>query len=75
VNNQFIHFLSLFSEPCLAGIFNPIRRGNSMLIDAGLANPLPFDLIREACDVLVAIDVSGEKTHEDENNEPGFFRY
>lgn len=40
-------------------IFEPVLIEGRSLIDGGLTNPLPFDLIAGEADVLVAIDVSG----------------
>mgnify|MGYP001196741712 CR=1 FL=1 len=40
-------------------IFEPVLIEGRSLIDGGLTNPLPFDLIAGEADVLVAVDVSG----------------
>lgn len=40
-------------------IFEPVLIEGRSLIDGGLINPLPFDLIAGEADILVAIDVSG----------------
>lgn len=40
-------------------IFEPVLIDGRSLVDGGLTNPLPFDLIAEQADILVAIDVSG----------------
>ena len=40
-------------------IFEPVPYENTLLIDGGICNPLPCDLIRDECDYLIAIDVSG----------------
>ncbi len=40
-------------------IFEPVLIGGRSLVDGGLTNPLPFDLLAGEADVLVAIDVSG----------------
>lgn len=40
-------------------IFEPVLIDGRSLIDGGLTNPLPFDLVAGEADVLVAIDVSG----------------
>jgi NTE family protein len=44
----------------LPAIFEPVRIGDRVLVDGGAVNPLPFDLIRCECDLLIAIDVAGE---------------
>jgi NTE family protein len=40
-------------------LFSPVRIGNRTLVDGGLVNPLPFELVIGSADVTVAIDVSG----------------
>lgn len=40
--------------------FNPVHRGNKILLDGGLVNPLPLNRVfREDGDLLVAVNVSG----------------
>jgi len=46
----------------IPGIFEPVSLGDRILIDGGVVNPLPYDVIRRECDLLVAVDVSGQKT-------------
>lgn len=42
------------------GFFSPVRRGDKLLIDGGITNPLPLDrVVRHADDLLVAVNVSG----------------
>lgn len=43
----------------LPAIFQPVVAGGRVLIDGGLTNPLPFDLLMGEADIIVAIDVSG----------------
>jgi NTE family protein len=40
-------------------VFQPVRRGGYTLVDGGLVNPLPFDLLGDTVDITVAIDVTG----------------
>ena len=47
----------------MPGLFEPVQLEGRVLIDGGAVNPLPYDLIRPECDITIAIDVSGEKTH------------
>lgn len=46
----------------IPGLFNPVKIGDTVLVDGGAVNPLPYDIIRNKCDILIAIDVSGAKT-------------
>ena len=53
------------------GLFQPVPYGeDQLLIDGGTSNPLPWDLLLEEYDVVIAIDVAGSRQyHPDE--EPG----
>jgi NTE family protein len=51
---------------CLPGIFRPVVIDGKVLVDGGCVNPVPFDLIRNQCDVLVAVDVMGNRTPGDD---------
>jgi NTE family protein len=43
----------------LPAIFTPVTRDGRILMDGGLVNPLPFDVLGGTADITVAIDVSG----------------
>jgi NTE family protein len=51
--------LAVAASMALPVIFQPVVVGGRALIDGGLTNPLPFDLLLAEADVVVAIDVSG----------------
>ncbi|MEO1694291.1 MAG: patatin-like phospholipase family protein [Pseudomonadota bacterium] len=40
-------------------LFSPVPREDALLLDGGLVNPCPYDLLLDQCDTVVAIDVSG----------------
>lgn len=42
----------------IPGLFTPIKMKNRILIDGGAVNPLPFDLIKDFCDVTIAVDIT-----------------
>ena len=46
-------------------IFKPVKIDQTVLIDGGTVNPVPFDIIRNECDILIAIDVSGRPFYHD----------
>lgn len=46
----------------LPGVFTPVTMGESVLIDGGAVNPVPFDLLPQECDLTIAIDVIGSRT-------------
>ncbi|MBO0766279.1 MAG: patatin-like phospholipase family protein [Hyphomicrobiaceae bacterium] len=43
----------------LPALFSGVVRGERLLMDGGLVNPLPFDVLEGAADITVAIDVTG----------------
>ncbi|MDZ7661050.1 patatin-like phospholipase family protein [Thiohalophilus sp.] len=54
------------------GLFAPVEYQGKVLVDGGLVNPVPYDLLFDDCDVVVAIDVLGERT-PDTDNGPTYF--
>lgn len=46
----------------LPGLFSPVELDGKLLIDGGVSNPLPFDLIIDKCDITIAIDSSAHKS-------------
>lgn len=57
---------------CLPGVFQPIVIEDRVLVDGGLVNPVPFDLIRDQCDILIAVDVLGRRSSRG-NQMPSYF--
>jgi NTE family protein len=45
----------------LPGIFRPVVHEGRVLVDGGSTNPVPYDLLEDECDVVIAIDVLGKK--------------
>lgn len=50
---------ALAASAALPAIFEPVRRDGRLLIDGGFYNPVPWDLIQDAADIVLAIDVVG----------------
>jgi NTE family protein len=50
------------------GVFPPVEIGGRRLVDGGVANPLPYDLVQPDSDIVIAIDVSGTRDIEDDEN-------
>jgi len=46
----------------MPGLFTPVKMGRDLLVDGGLMNPLPYDIIQPLCDITVAIDVAVHET-------------
>jgi NTE family protein len=58
----------------LPAIFAPVMRpGGQVLMDGGLVNPLPFDLLHGEADIVVAVDVSGASTVPGKRLQPTAF--
>lgn len=43
------------------GLFKPVSHEGHLLVDGGLTNPVPFDLLDD-CDLVIAVDVLGTRT-------------
>ena len=50
---------ALAASAALPAVFRPVRRDGLVLVDGGIYNPLPFDQLRDAAEVIVAVDVNG----------------
>lgn len=55
----------------LPGIFQPVLVNDRVLVDGGTVNPVPYDLLMNGCDIVIAIDVDGVRTRP-ENLIPGY---
>lgn len=53
------------------GVLEPVIVDGRVLVDGGVTNPVPYDLIMDDCDITIAIDVLGTRT-ESENLVPSF---
>jgi NTE family protein len=49
---------AVWASYSLPGLFAPVMIGKDLLVDGGLMNPLPYDILQPSCDITVAIDVS-----------------
>lgn len=56
----------------IPGVFTPVSRDGRLLIDGGVVNPLPYDLLQNECDLVVAVDVGGSR-QENKMRRPSFF--
>jgi len=63
---------ALQASIAIPGLFNPLKYNDRVLVDGGLVNPVPYDLLFGECDIVVAIDVSGRRNPQSEGN-PGYF--
>ncbi|MGB3830351.1 MAG: patatin-like phospholipase family protein [Mesorhizobium sp.] len=50
---------ALAASAALPAVFRPVVRDGRTLIDGGIYNPVPFDLIEHDADIVIAVDVVG----------------
>lgn len=50
---------ALAASAAIPGVFRPVRRDGRILVDGGIYNPCPFDLLAGKADMVIAIDVVG----------------
>lgn len=43
----------------LPGLFSPVPLDGRLLVDGGTINPVPYDLLLDECDIVIAVDVMG----------------
>ena len=46
----------------LPGVFEPEIYNNRVLVDGGTVNPVPYDLLYPECDIVIGIDVGGQRS-------------
>jgi NTE family protein len=46
------------------GLFSPVSFNNTLLVDGGMVNPLPYDILKSDSDITVAVDVSSPKSNK-----------
>ena len=56
----------------IPGLFSPIQHNGRVLVDGGLVNPVPYDLLFDDCELVIGIDVSG-KGNPISGAEPRYF--
>jgi NTE family protein len=52
-------YSALAASAAIPAVFRPVMRDGRLYIDGGIYDPVPFDLVREAADIVIAIDVVG----------------
>lgn len=50
----------------LPGVFQSVLRNERVLVDGGTVKPVPYGLLMDECDLVIGIDVSGERTPPEE---------
>jgi NTE family protein len=62
----------LKASMAVPGVFAPVFYRERVLIDGGVVNPVPYDLILGECDVSIAVDIGAERVRG-EDKIPGVF--
>ncbi len=57
---------ALNASMAVPGLFAPVEFQGRLLVDGAVVNPVPYDLLLNECDFLVAVDVSGVKKRDNE---------
>ncbi len=53
---------ALAASAAIPAVFRPVQRDGKLLVDGGIYNPVPFDLLEGRADIVIAIDVVGAPT-------------
>lgn len=57
----------------IPAIFEAVKKQEHVFVDGGISNPVPYDIIRDQCDILIAVDVSGAVTIPGDRPVPNLF--
>jgi NTE family protein len=63
---------AVHASMAMPGLFVPVKIDERTLVDGGLTNPLPYDLLLDDCDLTIAVDVLGTRTVDD-SQDPSYF--
>jgi NTE family protein len=55
-------YAALAASAAIPAVFRPVRIDGRLLVDGGISNPVPFDLLEGLADIVIAIDVVGAPT-------------
>jgi len=55
-------FSAIAASAAIPAVFRPVRRDGRLLVDGGIYNPVPFDLLKGKADIVIAVDVAGAPT-------------
>lgn len=65
-------FPALQASIAIPGLFSPVNHKGRVLVDGGLVNPVPYDLLFDECEVVIGIDVLGNRTPVS-GDDPSYF--
>lgn len=52
-------YSALAASAAIPALFRPVRRNGKILIDGGIYDPVPYDLLMDRADIVIGIDVVG----------------
>ena len=52
-------YRALAASAAIPAIFRPVHVDDRLMVDGGIVNPVPFDLLHDKADIVIAIDVVG----------------
>lgn len=52
-------YLALAASAAIPALFRPVLHEGRLLVDGGISNPVPFDLLEGKADIILAVDVVG----------------
>lgn len=55
---------ALAASIALPSLFSPVEIGGRFYVDGGMTNPLPYDVIEDEADIVVACDVTGMRSFD-----------
>ena len=61
----------IMASAALPGVFPPVEFEDRLLVDGGMVNPVPYDLIMDGADITIAVDVTGTRKRPDDGK-PGY---
>lgn len=50
------------ASAAIPAIFKPVSHDGRLMVDGGIYNPVPFDLLKGKADIVIAVDVAGGPT-------------
>jgi len=55
-------FQAIQASMAVPGIFAPVQYEGKLLVDGGVVNPVPWDILPRDCDIRIAVEVTGRRT-------------
>jgi len=52
------------------GVFAPVLRDGRLLVDGGMVNPVPWDILSDDCDVTIAVEATGQRVMTRKDSRP-----